>query len=67
MRSHLVRAMRDPWFAALTALLGLVGGALLWLLTVLVSRAGIAGNGLSLSGNGVLVIPVGFSLVSVAA
>jgi len=41
------------------ALLGILAGIAVWLVTDLVSRTHISGNGWSLSGNGALIIPFG--------
>src|ERR1700737_3577163 len=57
---------RDPRFAGLIALLGVIAGVLLWALPFVVSRSNIAGNGLALSGNGALVIPFGVGPAVVA-
>jgi hypothetical protein len=50
---------RDPGFAGLVALAGALAGVLLWLLTLVLSRSQISGNGWALSGNGALIIPFG--------
>jgi hypothetical protein len=50
---------RDPGFAGLVALAGALAGVLLWLLTIVMSRSNISGNGWSLGGNGALIIPFG--------
>src|SRR5712691_11334289 len=57
---------RDAGFAGLLALLGLLVGIILSVLTTLVSRSHITGNGWSLSGNGALVIPFGLGPALVA-
>src|ERR1700681_3989232 len=57
---------RDPGFAGLIALLGVVAGVLLWILTIVLSRSNIAGNGWALSGNGALIIPFGIGPALVA-
>jgi hypothetical protein len=51
--------LKDPWFTGLIALIGLVAGVCLWVLTTAASRGHISGDGWSLSGNGALVIPFG--------
>src|SRR3989442_3119282 len=54
-------------FAAKVALVGAVAGVALWLLTTLLSRSTISGNGWSLAGNGALIIPFGLGPAIVAA
>src|SRR5690242_20736764 len=51
---------------ALASLVGLIAGALLWVLTSAISRSHLSGSGWSLSGNGVLVIPFGLGPTVVA-
>src|ERR1700687_5057672 len=51
--------LKDPGFTSLIALLGLVAGLFLWGLTIAVGRGHLSGDGWSLSGNSVLVIPFG--------
>gem|GEM_PF-5077139 len=58
--------VKDPWFTGLIAVLGLVAGLGLWVLTTILSRAHLAGNGWSLSGNGALIIPFGLGPAVVA-
>src|ERR1700687_2036452 len=58
--------LRDPWFAGLIALFGLVAGLCLWILTTAVSRSHLSGNGWALSGNSVLVGPFGIGPAFVA-
>jgi hypothetical protein len=58
--------LKDPWFAGLVALIGLVAGLCLWLLTIAVGRGNVSGDGWSLSGNGVLVVPFGIGPALVA-
>ena len=58
--------LRDPWFAGLIALTGLVAGLCLWILTIAVIRAHLSGDGWSLSGNGSLIIPFGIGPALVA-
>src|SRR5438093_10829821 len=50
---------QDWQFALRIALIGLGAGVALWLLTTLLSRSTISGNGWSLAGNGALIIPFG--------
>src|SRR2546428_5180511 len=57
---------RDPRFTGLTALAGAVGGVVLWILTIGVSRSSISGNGWALSGNGALIVPFGLGPALVA-
>jgi len=57
---------RDARFTGLIALLGVVAGVFLWILTVYLSRSRISGNGWSLSGNGALIIPFGIGPAVVA-
>src|SRR5438132_7400823 len=57
----------DRRFAGWIALLGLLAGVSLWLLTTLLSRSTISGNGWSLAGNGALIIPFGLGPAIVAA
>jgi len=47
-------------------LLGILAGIVLWLLTNLVTRSNISGNGWSLSGNGALIVPFGLGPAIVA-
>jgi hypothetical protein len=58
--------LKDPWFAGLIALTGLVAGLCLWVLTIVVTRGHLSGDGWSLSGNGALVIPFGIGPALVA-
>src|SRR5438128_5605964 len=61
------RSPQHDWrFAGWIALLGLLAGVSLWLLTTLLSRSTISGNGWSLAGNGALIIPFGFGPTVVA-
>jgi hypothetical protein len=57
---------RDPGFTGLVALLGVIAGILLWILTIVLSRSRLSGNGLALSGNGALIIPFGIGPAVVA-
>src|SRR5205807_3501055 len=57
---------RDPGFTGLIALLGIVAGVLLWVLTIVLSRSQLSGNGWSLSGNGALIVPFGLGPALVA-
>jgi len=59
-------ARRDPWFTGLIVVLGTVAGALLWILTIVLGRSNISGNGWALSGNGALIIPFGIGPAVVA-
>src|SRR5438128_6752435 len=54
-------------FAGLTALVGATAGIALWLLTTLLSRSTISGNGWSLGGNGALIVPFGLGPAIVTA
>lgn len=58
--------LKDPWFAGLIALSGLVAGLCLWGLTIAVGRGHFSGGGWSLSGNGVLIVPFGIGPALVA-
>jgi hypothetical protein len=58
--------LRDPLFASLLALLGLVAGVVLWVLTIAATRAHLSGDGWSLSGNSALIIPFGIGPALVA-
>src|SRR6184192_4796035 len=62
-----VESARDWQFAVRVALIGLGSGVALWLLTTLLSRTTISGNGWSLAGNGALIIPFGLGPATVAA
>jgi hypothetical protein len=53
-------------FASLLALLGLVAGVVLWVLTIWATRAHLSGDGWSLSANSVLIIPFGIGPALVA-
>src|SRR2546422_2968170 len=57
---------RDPSFAGLIALAGVIAGIVLWVLTILLSRSRLSGNGWALSGNGALIIPFGLGPAVVA-
>jgi hypothetical protein len=57
---------RDPNFAGLIALAGAIAGIVLWVLTILLSRSRLSGNGWALSGNGALIIPFGIGPAVVA-
>jgi len=57
---------QDWQFAVRIALIGLGCGVALWLLTTLLSRSTISGNGWSLAGNGALIIPFGLGPAVVA-
>src|SRR5438552_7830309 len=61
------RSLPHDWrFAGWIALLGLLAGVSLWLLTTLLSRSTISGNGWSLAGNGALIVPFGLGPTVVA-
>ena len=53
-------------FVGFLVLLGILAGIVLWLLTNLVTRSNISGNGWSLSGNGALIVPFGLGPTIVA-
>jgi hypothetical protein len=53
-------------FTGILAMLGILAGIAIWLLTTLVSRTHISGNGWSLAGNGALIIPFGVGPAIVA-
>jgi hypothetical protein len=57
---------RDPGFTGLVALLGVIAGVILWVLTIVLSRSRLSGNGWTLSGNGALIIPFGIGPAIVA-
>jgi hypothetical protein len=57
---------RDPNFAGLIALAGAIAGIVLWVLTIVLSRSRLSGNGWALSGNGALIIPFGIGPAVVA-
>jgi len=61
-----VESARDRQLAVRVALIGLGSGVALWLLTTLLSRSTISGNGWSLAGNGALIIPFGLGPAVVA-
>ena len=58
--------VKDSWLAGLLVLLGVIAGVCLWVLTIAVGRANISGDGWSLSGNGILVVPFGIGPAFVA-
>src|SRR2546421_5103469 len=58
--------LKDPWFVGLLALIGLVAGLCLWILTIALSRGNVSGDGWSLSGNRALIVPFGIGPVVVA-
>src|SRR2546427_3653677 len=66
MAGSITDPKRDPGFAGLIALLGMIAGVLLWILTLVLSRSNVSGNGWALSGNGALIIPFGFGPAVVA-
>ncbi len=57
---------RDPGFTGLVAVLGVVAGVLLWVLTSVLSRSQLSGDGWALSGNGALIVPFGLGPAAVA-
>jgi hypothetical protein len=57
---------RDSRFAGLIALLGVIAGVFLWVLTIVLSRSNVSGNGWALSGNSALIIPFGIGPAVVA-
>jgi hypothetical protein len=63
---QLADPVKDPWFAGLIALAGLLAGIGLWILTAVLSGSHLSGNGWSLSGNGALIIPFGLGPAVVA-
>ena len=58
--------LKDPWFTGLMALIGLVAGLCLWVLTIAVSRGRLSGDGWPLAGNAALVVPFGIGPALVA-
>ena len=58
--------LKDPWFAGLIAFSGLVAGLCLWGLTIAVGRGHFSGDGWSLSGDGVLIVPFGIGPALIA-
>ena len=66
MSRRLPDLVKDPWFTGTIAILGLLAGLGLWVLTTILTHAHIAGNGWSLSGNGALIIPFGLGPAVVA-
>jgi hypothetical protein len=58
--------LKDPWFAGLIALFGLVAGLCLWILTIAVMRGHVSLVGASLSGNVALIVPFGIGPALVA-
>jgi hypothetical protein len=66
MGGSLGDAKRDPGFTGLIALAGLVAGVLLWILTIVLSRSSLSGDGWALSGNGALIVPFGLGPAVVA-
>ncbi len=57
---------RDAGFTGLIALLGVIAGVLLWIVTIVLSNSRLSGNGWSLSGNGALIVPFGIGPAVVA-
>src|SRR2546428_7733302 len=66
MAGSITDPKRDPGFAGLIALLGMIAGVLLWILTLVLSRSNVSGNGWALSGNGALIVPFGLGPAIVA-
>jgi hypothetical protein len=66
MRLRLHDRLSDPVFAATVGLVGVTAGVGLWLVTTVISRSHISGNGWSLTGNSALIIPFGFGPTIVA-
>src|SRR2546428_6679586 len=66
MAGSITDPKRDPGFAGLIALLGMIAGLFLWILTNVLSQSNLAGNGWALSGNGALIIPFGVGPAVVA-
>jgi len=58
--------VKDSRLAGLLALIGVLAGLCLWVLTIAVSRSHLSGDGWSLSGNGALVVPFGLGPAIVA-
>src|SRR5438067_12327407 len=54
---------KDPGIAGLIAVLGVISGVLLWILTIVLSHANLSRNGWSLSGNGALIVTYGYARV----
>jgi hypothetical protein len=57
---------QDPVFTGLIALLGVIAGVCLWILTIVLGRSNLSGNGWALSGNGALIVPFGLGPAVVA-
>jgi hypothetical protein len=66
MAGSITDPKRDPGFTGLIAVLGVIAGVLLWVLTIVLSRSNVSGNGWALSGNGALIIPFGLGPAVVA-
>jgi hypothetical protein len=58
--------MKDAWFTAIIALIGLVCGLCLWAVTTSVSHAHLSFFGWSLSGSSAVIIPFGIGPALVA-
>jgi len=57
---------RDAAFTGVIAVLGVAAGILLWILTIVLSRSRLSGDGWALSGNGALIVPFGLGPAVVA-
>jgi hypothetical protein len=66
MANSIADPKRDPVFTGLIALLGVIVGVLLWILTIVLGRSNLSGNGWALSGNSALIIPFGLGPAVVA-
>src|SRR5919206_4886134 len=66
MSRRMPHLLRDPWFAGTVAVIGLLTGLVLWVVTLLVANSRISGNGWSLAGNGALIVPFGVGPALVA-
>ena len=66
MSSWFVDLKNDAGFTGLIAIAGVVAGIALWIVTMLLSRSDIQGNGWSLAGNGALIVPFGLGPAFVA-
>src|SRR5437588_3016837 len=66
MASWFVDRKNDAGFTGLIAIAGIAAGIILWIVTMLLSRSDISGNGWSLAGNGALIVPFGLGPAFVA-
>jgi hypothetical protein len=66
MFSGLLDQKKDPPFTGLIVVTGVVAGIGLWILTMVLSRSHLSGNGWSLAGNGALIVPFGLGPAIVA-